>query len=101
MPKQTVSFDYGDEALWKRIRCRKSVFLDTNAWIDMADEVDTTACRLRNRLGMLVASGNLFCPVSWGTLEELFLQAGESLIRSAVLMEQLSLNACYVMRREV
>jgi hypothetical protein len=47
-----------------------------------------------------VAGGKLFCPVSWGILEELFLQGGESLLRTAALMEELSLNACFIMRKE-
>jgi hypothetical protein len=67
----------------------------------MADEADQTACRVRDRLKELVESARVFCPLSWGLIEELFLQSGESLLRTAELMEELSLNAIYVMRKEL
>lgn len=67
----------------------------------MADEVDGTACRVRDELKKGVKDGRVFCPVSWGTLEELFLQSGESLRLTACLMEELSLNACFINRAEV
>lgn len=101
MAKQTIPLNYGTTALWNRVAGRKSAFLDTNAWIHMADGLDDTAARVRRRLSLLVAAGKLVCPVSSGTLEELYLQAGTSLGRTAALMEELSLNACYVTRNEV
>ncbi len=67
----------------------------------MRDGADKTANRVRETLRSEVAAGRIFCPVSWGTLEELFLQTGESLARTASLMEELSLNACFIMRIEV
>jgi hypothetical protein len=39
----------------------------------MANEVDASACRVRDELQKAVKAGRVFCPVSWGTLEELFL----------------------------
>jgi hypothetical protein len=48
-----------------------------------------------------VASGKLFCPLSWGVLEELFKQSGSSLSITASLMEELSLNAVFPMRTEL
>jgi hypothetical protein len=101
MTKQTIQFEFDMESVWNRIRDRRCVFLDTNAWIEMADEVDNTARRVRDDLRMRVAVGTVFCPVSWGTLEELFLQAGNSLPRTAALMEELSLNACFIVRSEL
>jgi len=101
MAKQTIQFEFDTESVWNRVHSRHCVFLDTNAWIQMADEVDETACRIRDTLQATVTGGKVFCPASWGTLEELFLQAGESLLRTAALMEELSLNACFVMRTEV
>jgi hypothetical protein len=67
----------------------------------MADETNDTACRVRDKLKELVSSGRVFCPLSWGLLEELFKQAGASLERTARLMEELSMNVIYVMRTEV
>lgn len=101
MAKQTIQFEFDMESVWYRIRSRRCVFLDTNAWIHMSDEVDNTARRVRDELKARVAIGTVFCPVSWGTLEELFLQAGDSLPRTAALMEELSLNACFIMRSEL
>ncbi len=101
MAKLTIQFDFDNEAVWNRIRRRHSIFLDTNCWIQMADEVNETACRVRDGLKIAVVAGKVFCPVSWGILEELFLQSGRSLAVTSNLMEELSLNACFVMRREV
>jgi hypothetical protein len=101
MAKQTIQFNFDTESVWNRIRCRRCIFLDTNGWIHMGDGVDDTALRVRDKLRAAVAVGKVFCPVAWGTLEELFLQAGESLLRTAALMEELSLNACFIMRTEV
>lgn len=67
----------------------------------MADEVNDTARNVRNVLQARVEDGSLFCPVSWGTLEELFLQKGNSLRKTAELMEQLSLNSSFIMRSEL
>ncbi len=101
MGKQTIHFGFDKEAVMKRVSSRRSVFLDTNCWIQMADEADETSRRVRGRLKGLVASGQVFCPLSWGLIEELFMQSGESLCRTAELMEELSLNAIYVMRAEL
>ncbi|MHB0958790.1 MAG: hypothetical protein ACYC0X_15405 [Pirellulaceae bacterium] len=101
MAKQTIQFEFDTESVWNTVHRRHCVFLDTNAWIHMLDEVDETAGQVRDTLQATVAAGKVFCPVSWGILEELFLQAGESLPRTAALMEELSLNACFVPRTEV
>ena len=101
MGKQTLQFGFDKEAVTKRVSGRRSVFLDTNCWIHMADEVNEVACRVCDTLKRLMASGRIFCPLSWGLIEELFLQSGDSLFRTAELMEELSLNAIYVMRSEL
>jgi hypothetical protein len=101
MSARIIDCSLDKEAVWNRVSGRRSLFLDTMYWIEMADEVDATACRMRNQLREHVAAGRIFCPVSWGTLEELFKQSGPSLERMADLMEQLSLNACFVMRSEL
>lgn len=101
MSTQTIQLSFDKEAVWDKVRGRLSVFLDTNCWIDMADGVNDTACRVRDRLRALVASGHVFCPLSWGILEELFRQSGESLSVTSRLMEELSLNAIFIMRTEL
>lgn len=101
MSKQKIEFGFDKDAVWNKVAGRLSVFMDTDCWIDMADEANATACRVRDKLRDLVATGRVFCPLSWGILEELFKQSGESLQRTASLMEELSLNAIFVMRTEL
>ena len=101
MSTQKIELGFDKDAVWDKVADRLSVFMDTNCWIDMADEANDTACRVRDKLRDLVASGHIFCPLSWGLLEELFKQSGESLQRTANLMEELSLNAIFVMRTEL
>lgn len=67
----------------------------------MADEASDAACRLRDALKELVAAGRVFCPLSWGLIEELRKQSGESLRITSGLMEELSLNAIFVIRTEL
>jgi hypothetical protein len=101
MNTQRIELGVDKDAAWSKVAGRRSVFLDTNCWIEMADEANDVACRVRDRLRELVSSGRIFCPLSWGLLEELFNQTGESLKRTARLMEELSMNVTYVMRTEV
>jgi hypothetical protein len=98
---QSIEFSFDKDAAWNKVVGRHSVFLDTNCWIDMADEANDTACRVRDKLKGLVSSGCVFCPLSWGLLEELFKQAGASLERTACLIEELSMNVIYVIRPEL
>lgn len=101
MSTQNIELGFDKDAVWSKVTGRRSVFLDTNCWIEMADETNDTACRVRDKLKELVSSGRVFCPLSWGLLEELFKQAGKSLEQTARLMEELSMNVIYVMRTEL
>ena len=101
MAKQKIQFGFDTDAVWQRVSGRLSIFLDSNCWIAIADEAGPVACRIRARLQALVRSGQVFCPLSWGTLKELFKQCGPSLAITAGLMEELSLNAVFVMRTEL
>src|SRR5262245_6514765 len=101
MTTQTIQFGYDKEAVWNRVSGRLCVFLDSNCWINMADGEREAPIRVREKLKDLVASGRVFCPLSWGTLEELFDQSGASLSRTASLMEELSLNAVFINREEL
>lgn len=98
---QKIKIAFDKDAIWNRVGGRLAVFMDTNCWIDMADAVDETACEVRDRLSDLVAAGRVFCPLSWGILEELSTQSGESLERTSRLMEELSLNAIFIMRTDL
>lgn len=101
MSQQFIQFEFDKDAVWARIGGRLSVFLDSNCWIHLADGKEAVHIRIRDRLRTHVRSGRLFCPLSWGTLKELFEQSQPSLLRTASLMEELSLNAIFVMRTEL
>lgn len=101
MSTQAIQFGYDMDSVWNRVNGRLSVFLDTNCWINMADGKTEVSVRVREKLRELVASGRVFCPLSWGILEELFEQSGASLPRTASLMEELSLNAIFINREEL
>jgi hypothetical protein len=98
---QIIKLGFDNGAVWNRVKGRLSVFMDTNFWIEMADEASEAACRLRDKLKELVVHGCVFCPLSWGIIQELRKQSGESLRITAGLMEELSLNAIFVNRTEV
>ena len=59
----------------------------------MADGKKAAPVRVREKLRELVASGRVFCTLSWGIPEEVFDQLERFLPRTATLMEELSLNA--------
>ncbi|HEX3148021.1 MAG TPA: hypothetical protein VHR66_08045 [Gemmataceae bacterium] len=96
-----VRHEYDRKPVWDRIRGRKSVFLDTNVWIDMADGKLDAAKPIREKLTELVGAGVLFCPLSRTIIWELFKQAKDSRLRTGGLMESLSLNACFTRPEEI
>jgi hypothetical protein len=88
-------------ALHKKIRGRKSIFLDIHYWIKLAREKDQTAIKIKNLLHALVEGGMIFCPLSKDVLDELFKQEHESSRRVAELMDRLSLNVCFANSNEI
>jgi hypothetical protein len=96
--KLQLGFD--KESAWNKVKDRLSVFMDMNCWINMRDEKCAVAVAVRDRLKDLVSSGQVVCPLSWGLIEELFTQSPDLRQRTAKLMEELSLNVTYIMRRE-
>lgn len=100
MARKTIEYEYDKEAAWNKVKGRIPVFLDTNCWVKMRMGNSRVDCRIRDRLKELVSAGNVFCPLSWGLVGELVKQTPESRQKTATLMEELSLNVCYAMRRE-
>jgi hypothetical protein len=96
--KLQLGFD--NESAWNKVKDRLSVFMDMNCWINMRDEKCPVAVAVSDRLKDLVLGGQVVCPLSWGLIEELFTQSPGLRQRTARLMEELSLNVTYVMRRE-
>jgi hypothetical protein len=73
----SIELGFDKDAVWNRVKGRRSVFMDTNFWIEMADEANETACRVRDMLRELVSAGRAFSPLSWGIIEELRKQSGK------------------------
>ena len=80
---------------------RQSIFLDSNIWIDLADNQSLESRQAKLLLLELVLKGAVFCPVSITSLFELFLQEYDSAIREAELMDTLSLNVTFRHRDEI
>jgi hypothetical protein len=95
-----LQLGFDKESAWNKVKERLSVFMDMNCWINMRDENCPVAVAVRHRLKDLVSGGQAVCPLSWGLIEELFTQSLGLRQRTARLMEELSLNVTYVMRRE-
>ena len=100
MATTMLQLGFDKESAWNKVKDRLSVFMDMNCWINMRDERYPVAVAVRDRLKDLVSSGQVVCPLSWGLIEELFTQSPDLRRRTASLMEELSLNVTYVMRRE-
>src|SRR4051812_44892266 len=91
----THPIDLNDNAVTARINNRKSIFLDTNVWIDLREEQGSEAQSIRELLTKLVTEGKIFCPLSFALISELFKQPYELAIITANLMDDLSLNASF------
>jgi predicted nucleic acid-binding protein len=77
------------------IKQRQVILLDTSVWIRLADGRTSKANELRERLTALVSKEIVFCPLCAPTILELRKQKSPSLLRTAELMEQLSLNVSF------
>jgi hypothetical protein len=101
MTEKVIAFTFDKDALCRKVRDMKAVFLDMNAWINMADDKNSEATRVEGHLSNAVAKGLVFSPLSYGLLTELFKQEHNSRMRVGGLMEELSLNIAYANRGEV
>jgi hypothetical protein len=94
-------FSLANEKLLASLEGRKSIFLDSNIWIDLANAEKPEGITAKHLLLWLVNKGLVFCPVSIGILLELFLQEYDSALRQAELMEKLSLNVTLRPKSEI
>lgn len=79
----------------KKLIQRKSIFLDSNIWITLADEKINQAKLVKKLLKKLVNDGLVFCPLNHAILWELYKQNENSALRTSKLMEDLSLNISF------
>jgi hypothetical protein len=91
----------GPESLDPALSARTILFLDTNIWIDLAEQRSDEACRCFQLLTTGVTSGRLLCPVAAPLLWELFKQNYESAQRVAQVMDSLSLSTSFAAPSEV
>lgn len=77
------------------IKHRKVVLFDISVWNNLADKKTAEATEVCELLLAKKRDGILFCPLTAPTIWELRKQAGESFLRTANLMEQLSLNIAF------
>jgi hypothetical protein len=101
MADRIVSSSFNRDVSWRRINNRLAVFLDTNCWINMADEKSSLATQVKRTLLDRVSKNLLFCPVSFGLICELYKQSEDSRLRTGTLMEALSLNVSYASHKEI
>jgi hypothetical protein len=101
MVVKTVACTFDKDAVWEKVRGRRPVVLDTNCWINMGDNKSPAATRIKGTLRKLVSDGAIFCPLSFGLVVELYKQAENSRLRTAALMDELSLRVSYANREEI
>jgi hypothetical protein len=101
MAPKIVSCTFDKEAVWRKVRDRKPVVLDMNCWINMGDDKFPGARRVKDTLRKLVRDGLIFCPLSFGLIDEHYKQAEDSRLRVGALMDELSLNVSYASREEI
>lgn len=101
MAEKVIPFTFDKDALCRKVRNMKAVFLDMNGWINMTDDKTPQATGVKASLRKAVAGGLAFCPLSYGVLAELYKQEYDSRMRVGQLMEELSLNVAYANRGEV
>lgn len=80
---------------------REIIYLDSNAWIDLADEKTQTAKILKELLLILVKDHKIFCPLNFPTLSELYNQSYTSMLRVGELMNSLSLNFSFSFSKDI
>ena len=85
-------FKFSDNVDYNALNGRDILYLDSNVWIDLADEKTDIARTLKDLLIILVKDKKIFCPLNFPTLTELYKQEYDSMLRVGELMNQLSLN---------
>lgn len=99
--EQEYKLQIKNPSILGKIQGRKSIFLETNVWIDSADEKTKESKRVKELLRESVKSGKIFCPSSEIIIWELYKQEYDSMLRVGELMEELSLNLSFARKEEL
>lgn len=93
--------DFHENVDYNILQGRDVVFFDMNIWIDIADVKSILAKDVRYLLSFLVKDKKIFCPLYSSILSELYFQSTSSMMRVSEIMEELSLNFCFVNYEEI
>jgi len=77
------------------------VFLDTNVWIDLAEQETDASRECLDVLRQAVAGGSLLCPLAAPVIWELYKQDYPSALRVANVMDALSLSTTFASTDDV
>ena len=89
------------ENLEDKISRRKSLFFDTNIWIDLTEESDIQHKRVKKLLIKRFEEGKIFCPLYHDIIHELLKQEFSSALRIAEYMNILNQNIAFKQQREI
>jgi len=91
-----------DKAIsWEKVDNKTTIFIDTNVWIDVAEERGTPSASIKSRLSDLAKAGKIICPLSAPLIWELYKQNQQSQLQIACFMDRLSLGVCYRIAKEI
>jgi hypothetical protein len=85
----------------EEISGRKALLFDISIWNRLADKKTSEAKEVCEILLQKQNKGEIFCPLAAPAIWELRKQAGESFMRTANLMEELSLNITFRNRDQI
>lgn len=101
MPHTREPITLGSDALASGLSSRRLLFLDTNIWIDLADQATTEAKECLQGLREAVAAGRLLCPLNAALIWELYKEHHASALAVAAVMDDLSLSTTFASTDEV
>lgn len=80
----------------EKLRNRKSVFLDTNIWIDLVEKENYEVKECKELLINLTEEGKIFCPLAIDTFMEFHKQYYDSASKISDFIDKVSLNLSMV-----
>lgn len=92
MKSQKIISQINEEIVNSKIEERVSIVLDTNVWIDISENKNDQAVKIKAFLKDLVADKKIFCPLTYSMLSEIRKQDYSSALKVAELINELSLG---------
>jgi hypothetical protein len=101
MAEISISCSPDKDAAWRKAAGRKPIYLDMSCWIRLREEKLPLHCEVKTILRRFVSEGRVFCPLSGTLIWELYKQEPGSRLRTAALMDELSLSLTYANNYEI